>query len=387
MVTNGTETPRIYLDYQASTPEDPRVSAAAAPFQSLHFGNPHASNHAFGWDADAAIADARLRIGLAIGADPDEVVFTSGATEANNLAVIGAARASPPGRRRVLVSAIEHKCVLGAARSLEQEGFTVETIPVDHNGLIRPTDVAALVDDRTALVSVMVVNNEVGTAQPLSEIAAAVHAVGAVLHSDAAQALAILPIDVVKMGVDLLSLSGHKAYGPKGIGALYVGRHLSPRPRPLFHGGGQEGGLRPGTLPTPLCVGLAMACDIIRTERDVETARIAELRQMLLTLLRETEPELVVNGLAAHPGNLNVRFPGVDASLLVNALQPSLAVSTGSACTSGIPEPSHVLRAMGRSTQEADESIRISLGRFTSVTDIVVASRLLASAVSQLRNI
>lgn len=375
------------MDYQASTPEDPRVTAAMAPFQTRRFGNPHASNHAFGWDADAAIDDARLRIGLTIGADRNEIVFTSGATESNNLAVIGAARAAPPSRRRILVSAIEHKCVLGAARSLEQEGFTVETIPVDADGFIRPTDVAARVDECTALVSVMAVNNEVGTVQPIAEIAAAVHAVGAIFHSDAAQALAVVPIDVVAMGVDLLSLSGHKAYGPKGIGALYVGHHLSPRPRPLFHGGGQEGGLRPGTLPTPLCVGFGAACDIIRAERDAEVERLASLRQKLLCLLVAMVPVLKVNGRPGHPGNLNLRFPGVDAFLLLNDLQPSLAASTGSACTSGIPEPSHVLRAMGKTAEEADESIRLSLGRFTKHSDVEAAAELISSAVRRLSDL
>jgi cysteine desulfurase len=384
MGLEGIKTPGIYMDYQASTPEDPRVSAAMAPFQGLRFGNPHATNHAFGWDADAAITDARLRIGLAIGADPDEVVFTSGATEANNLAVIGTARAAPRSRRRILVSAIEHKCVLGAARSLEQEGFTVETIPVDSDGFVRPADVAALVDEQTALVSVMAVNNEVGTLQPTAEIATATHAVGAVFHSDAAQALAVMPVEVLAMGVDLLSLSGHKAYGPKGIGALYVGRHLSPRPRPLFHGGGQEGGLRSGTLPTPLCVGFATACDIIRAERDTEVERLTKLRQELLRLLIASVPELKVNGRPGHPGNLNLRFPGVDASLLLNDLQPSLAASTGSACTSGIPEPSHVLRAMGQSAEEADQAIRLSLGRYTTHTDVEAAAELISSAVRRL---
>lgn len=375
------------MDYQASTPEDPRVTAAMVPFQTRRFGNPHASNHAFGWDADAAIDDARLRIGLTIGAAPNEIVFTSGATESNNLAVIGAARAAPPSRRHILVSAIEHKCVLGAARSLEQEGFKVETIPVDADGVIHPADIAARVDECTALVSVMVVNNEVGTVQPIAEIAAAVHAVGAVFHSDAAQALAVVPIDVLAMGVDLLSLSGHKGYGPKGIGALYVGNHLSPRPQPLFHGGGQEGGLRPGTLPTPLCVGFGMACDIIRAERDAEVERLASLRQELLRLLGAMVPALKVNGRPGHPGNLNLRFPGVDAFLLLNDLQPSLAASTGSACTSGIPEPSHVLRAMGKTAEEADESIRLSLGRFTTYADVEAAAELISGAVRRLSGI
>ncbi|WP_298332347.1 cysteine desulfurase family protein [Asticcacaulis sp.] len=387
MALKGAKSLGIYMDYQGSTPEDPRVSAAMVPFQSLRYGNPHASNHAYGWDADAAIADARLRIALAIGGEPDEIIFTSGATEANNLAVIGAARAAPLHRRRVLVSAIEHKCVLGAARSLEREGFTVETVPVDADGFVHPADVAARIDERTALVSIMAVNNEVGTIQPIAEIAAIVHAAGAIFHSDAAQALPVIPIDVAAMHVDLLSLSGHKAYGPKGIGALYVGRHVTPRPRPLFHGGGQEGGLRPGTLPTPLCVGFGEACEIVRAERNFEVEGIAKLRRELLRRLQAAVPSVEVNGQSGHPGNLNLRFPEIDASVLLNDLQPSLAVSTGSACTSGIPEPSHVLRAMGKTAEEAEQSIRLSIGRYTTWADVERAADLISEAVHRLREI
>ena len=268
----------IYMDYQATTPADPRVVEAMRPYWSTMYGNPHSADHAFGWSADAAVETARGRVAALIGADPDEIVFTSGATEANNLAVLGLVRASPPARRRIVVSAIEHKCVLAAARAAAEEGFEVITVPVGADGIVDPRAVAAVIDERVALVSVMAVNNEIGTVQPLPEIAALCAAAGVVFHTDAAQALNALPIDVAALGADLLSLSAHKAYGPKGIGALFVRRGLHVRPKPIIHGGGQEGGLRSGTLPTPLCVGFGEACHILADERDDDAERIRLLR-------------------------------------------------------------------------------------------------------------
>jgi cysteine desulfurase len=376
MGTRGAEG-GIYMDYQATTPADPRVVEAMQPYWSVMYGNPHSADHAFGWSADAAVETARGHIAALIGADADEIVFTSGATEANNLAVLGIARASPPARKRIVVSAIEHKCVLAAARAAAVVGFEVITVSVGADGIVDPRAVAAVVDDRTALVSVMAVNNEIGTVQPLSEIAALCAAAGAVFHTDAAQALNALPMDVAALGADLMSLSAHKAYGPKGIGALFVRRNLHVRPKPIIHGGGQEGGMRSGTLPTPLCVGFGEACRILAEEREDDAKRIGALQDRFLAMLLKTVPGLRVNGNRAsrHPGNLNLLFPAIDASLLLQNLHPNVAASTGSACTSGQPEPSHVLRAIGLSPDDATASIRFSIGRFTTEYDVDEAAQ------------
>lgn len=362
----------IYMDYQATTPADPRVVDAMKPYWSAMYGNPHSVEHAFGWSADAAVEIARGHIAALIGADPDEIVFTSGATEANNLAVLGIARASPPARKRIVVSAIEHKCVIAAARAATDEGFEVITVPVGTDGIIDQCAIAAAVDDRVALVSVISVNNEIGTVQPLSKIAALCAEAGVVFHTDAAQALNALPIDVATLGIDLISLSAHKAYGPKGIGALFVRRNLHVRPKPIIHGGGQEGGLRSGTLPTPLCVGFGEACRILADERDGDVKRIRVLHDRFFAELLKTVPRLIMNGdqAARHPGNLNLLFPSIDASLLLQNLHPNVAASTGSACTSGQPELSHVLRAIGLSAEDANASIRFGIGRFTTEDDV-----------------
>ena len=372
----------IYMDYQATTPADPRVVEAMQPYWSALYGNPHSADHAFGWSADAAVEMARGHIAALHGADPDEIVFTSGATEANNLAVLGIARASPVTRKRIVVSAIEHKCVLAAARAAADDGFEVTTVPVDSDGIVDPRVIAAVLDDRVALVSVMAINNEIGTVQPLSEIAALCAAAGAVFHTDAAQALNALPMDVAALGVDLMSLSAHKAYGPKGIGALFVRRGLRVRPKPIIHGGGQEGGLRSGTLPTPLCVGFGEACRILASERGGDVKRMCVLRDRFLAELLKTVPDLKLNGnqVVRHPGNLNLLFPSTDASVLLQHLHPHVAASTGSACTSGQPEPSHVLRAIGLSPDDANASIRFSIGRFTTEDEVDEAARHVSEA-------
>lgn len=379
----------VYMDYQASTPLDPRVFAAMRPHLDgpQMLGNPHATDHAYGWDADAAISEARALIARAIGADADEIVFTSGATEANNLALLGAARASAPERREIIVSAIEHKCVLAATRSLAEEGFRIHVIPVDAAGVVDLGALAARISPSTAIVSVMAVNNETGVAQPIAAIGELCRAAGVLLHSDAAQALAVMHLDVDQSNVDMLSLSAHKTYGPKGIGALYVRRDRRDRIRPIMFGGGQEDGLRPGTLPTPLCVGFGAACALVSETRPQEARRVAALRDKLLDRLSATLPDLRVNGAMAgrHPGNLNIRIPGIDAELLLAAARPRLAAATGSACTSGLTEPSHVLTAMGLSASEASESIRLSLGRFTDEADVQEAASALIRAVEEIR--
>ena len=373
----------VYLDYQATTPADLRVVEAMQPYWSGVYGNPHSADHAFGWQADAAVEAARAEIAGLIGADPDEIVFTSGATEANNLAILGIARAASPSRRRIIVSAIEHKCVLAAARAAVEEGFEVTTLPVAPDGIVDIDALTAALDDRVALVSVMTVNNEIGTIQPIEKVGELCRSLGIIFHTDAAQALSFLEIDVDKFNVDLMSLSAHKVYGPKGIGALYVRRDSRIRPKPIIHGGGQEYGLRSGTLPTPLCVGFGEACRIISMEGRSMNAPLAGMRDYFLKQVLETVPDLKINGSmsARHPGNLNVQFPGLEAQIILNGLQPHVAASTGSACTSGQPEPSHVLRAIGLSNSEAESSIRFSLGRFTTPDEINRAVSLIGYTV------
>ncbi|MDP9734518.1 UNVERIFIED_ORG: cysteine desulfurase [Rhizobium sp. SORGH_AS260] len=362
----------VYMDYQASTPVDPRVLDSMLPWLQSGYGNPHANDHAYGWEADRAIDDARGKIAALVNAEPEEIIFTSGATEANNLAILGAARAADASRRRVIVSAIEHKCVLGAARSLAEAGFDVQTIPVDDKGLIDLEVLKGIIDDQTALVSVMTINNEVGSIQPIDEVAALCEIHGALFHTDAAQALSVHALDVSSTKIDLMSFSGHKAYGPKGIGGLFVNRSARRRIQPITFGGGQEDGLRPGTLPTFLCVGLGEACAIIAKERDADVARMRRLQSMLIARLQSEFPSALINGTTElrHPGNLNIRIPGVEAELLLARAHPRLAGASGSACTSGIPEPSHVLVAMGQSAVQARAAIRLSFGRFTQEQDI-----------------
>ncbi len=368
----------IYLDYQATTPTDPRVLDRMLPWFTERFGNPHSAEHRHGWEAAEAIDAARREIAALIGASAKEITLTSGATEANNLAVIGAARAQAArdGRRRVITVASEHACVLESARSLRREGFDVVELPVDEGGLLDPETLRAALDDRTALVSVMAVNNEIGVIQPLAEIGRLCREAGALFHTDAAQAVGKIPIDVREIGAALLSISGHKIYGPKGVGALFVRRRPRVPLEPLFHGGGQERGLRSGTLAPPLCVGLGAACAIAAREMEAEAARLAGFRDTMLARLREGVPAIQVNGSLDRriPGNLNVTFPGIEASELMAALD-GVAVSSGSACSSGVGKPSHVLQAIGLDPARVQASIRIGVGRFTTQEEVDVASR------------
>ncbi|MEJ6782158.1 cysteine desulfurase family protein [Aminobacter sp. Piv2-1] len=379
----------VYMDYQASTPLDPRALAAMRPYLEGPggFGNPHAADHGYGWEADSAVINARTLIAKSIGADTDEIVFTSGATEANNLALLGSARAAAPDRREVIVSAIEHKCVLAAARVLTDHGFCIHLAPVDASGIVDVDALANRITSSVAIVSVMTINNETGVTQPIAAIGELCRSKGVLFHSDAAQALAVSAIDVNACNIDLLSLSAHKSYGPKGIGALYVRRQQRNRIQPIMFGGGQEDGLRPGTLPVPLCVGFGAACALLADAGPDERRRLAALRDRMLDDLLTAIPDLVVNGAMAqrHPGNLNVRVPGVEAELLLAAARPNLAAATGSACTSGLTEPSHVLTAMGLSAAEASESVRLSLGRFTNEADVDVAVSAFARAVEEVR--
>ncbi len=379
----------IYLDNQATTACDPRVFAAMRPFFEAEYGNPHSAGHALGRRAADAVEQARAEVAALLGADAREIVFTSGATEANNLAIKGVARhaaglADP--RRRIVTVATEHPCVLESARALRAEGFDVVALPVGRDGLLELAALdAALAAAPTLLVSVMAAHNETGVLQDMGAIAARVHAVGALLHTDAAQAAGKIPLDAGRQGLDLVSISGHKIYGPKGVGALRVRRRPRVRLEPLFSGGGQERGLRSGTLPTPLVVGLGEACRIAAAEMATEAVRVAWLRDRLLGRLCHAIPELAVNGSLARrlPGNLNLRFPGVRATALLAAV-PELAASTGSACASAEIAPSPTLLAMGLAPAEAAGSLRLSVGRSTSAPEIDRAAFLLVAAWEQL---
>ncbi len=378
----------IYLDHHATTPVDSRVVEAMLPFFGEGFGNPSSQTHSFGWRAEAAVEDARERLARAIGAaDPREIVFTSGTTESDNLALKGVARA---GRRRGdhLVTALtEHPAVLDVCRALEAEGFRVTRLPVDSDGLLDPDQVARALTDRTLLVSVMAANSEIGVLQPMEAIARICRERGVLLHSDAAQAVGKLPLDVRALGVDLLSFCAHKLYGPKGVGALYIRRD---RPRvalePLLHGGGHELGRRPGTLAVPLIVGFAKAVEICLAELPAESQRLSGLRDQLWSQLARDLPDLRCNGHPERrlPGNLNVCFTGVEADAILAGLH-EVALSTGSACASGSGEPSHVLRALGLSDALARSAVRFGIGRANTAEELVWVAERLIQLVRELR--
>ena len=378
----------VYLDYQASTPVDPAVIAAMEPFFRLNVGNPHSVDHAAGWAAQQAIDTATAAIAKLIGADADEIVFTSGATEANNLAMLGFAARAPKNRRRMLVSAIEHKCVLAAARAAASRyGLKLETIPVTQDGVIDIDALTALIDDDVLCIAAMAVNNEVGTIQPINEVGRLCAEKGVIFHCDAVQAPLAMPLDVYALNVGSLSLSAHKVYGPKGIGIAFLRRDLQSQIEPLIYGGGQQRNLRSGTLPTPLCVGFGAAVSLLQQNNwTAEFERVRALRDKLESNLSALGA--FVKGNAAnsmrHPGNLNIRFDGYAAEDILAAVQPNLAASTGSACTTGTPEPSHVLSAMGLSANQANSSIRFSLGRFNIDEDVEVATKLVRKALSQI---
>ena len=378
----------IYADYQATTPVDPRVLEKMLPFWGDSFGNPHSNDHIVGWKAAEAVRESVTAVAALIGADPDEIVFTSGATEANNLALFGLARRAPETRRRILVSAIEHKCVLAAARALEErEGFTVETIPVDMKGFLDLNILEDMLDDSVLVTSIMAVNNEVGTIQDLSQIAGMLARYGVVFHCDAAQAPCAIDTAHLAEYADLISLSGHKIYGPQGIGSLYIRRDLHSSMEPIIYGGGQQSGLRSGTVPVPLCVGMSAAADIVLAEGHCERPEVAELRNLFVNLLSDSGFTSGINGPVGkwrHPGNANLQFAGFAAQDILGSVQPRLAASTGAACTSGIPEPSHVLSAMGLGETEAESSVRFSFGRFTSELEVREAATVVTTALQSL---
>ena len=377
---------QIYLDYQATTPLSSRVYDAMKPYYKDKFGNPHSNQHFKGWESNEAVETSREQIASSINADLSEIIFTSGATESNNLAMLGIGLKNEQQRNKVLVSSIEHKCVLSAAQYLSEKGLNVIEVPVNEIGLVDLDFLEQHLDETVLIVSIMDVNNEIGTIQPINQISALCHRVGAIFHSDAAQSMTTKAIDVKRSNVDLLSLSAHKIYGPKGIGALYVEKSIKDRLQPLLLGGGQEQGLRSGTLPTPLCVGFGTAAEIIESERQETILQIAELRNLFYEELKNKRPEIKLIGPNLedrHVSNLSICFNGYDAEDLISLLQPKLAVSTGSACTTGIPEPSHVLSALGLSSEDAKSIIRFSFGKYTERSDTIKATNILLQSLDK----
>jgi cysteine desulfurase len=376
----------IYLDNQATTPTDPRVLAAMSPFLEVDRpGNPH-SDHVVGRKAAGDVERARAEIAALIGAQPHEIIFTSGATEANNLAIQGLAR-SPHKRGRHLVTvATEHKCVLETAAFLERTGFSVTVLPVQKSGLVDLNGLADAISEDTFLVSVMAANNEIGTLQPLEQIAELCRSRGAIFHSDAAQAAGNVALDVKAIGLDMMSLSGHKLYAPIGIGALYVSDYMAPALEPLILGGGQERGLRSGTLPPHLCVGFGAACAIATAEMTQDAELSVRLRELFLSIVSAAIPNVRVNGdpTLRLPGSLNLTLPGVDADRLVGGLQPDVALSTNAACNSGVLMPSYVLRALGLSEGDAASTIRLGFGRFNNAQEVESAAHRLLAVASRI---
>ncbi|MEJ5315288.1 MULTISPECIES: cysteine desulfurase family protein [Anaerolinea] len=373
----------IYLDYNATTPCDPRVVHAMLPYFTEIYGNPANGLHILGRKAARAIETAREQVAALLGSLGGEIFFTSGATESNHLAILGASEYAPSTRRKIITCAIEHKSVLAPCNRLRENGFDVIILPVDENGLVRLTDLENFLDENTFLVSIQAANNEIGTIQPIAEITALAHRYGALVHTDAAQAVGKIPVNVETLGIDLLSLSAHKLYGPKGIGALYVrGGKRKIALRPLLEGGGQENGLRAGTSNVPGIVGLGAACEIIAAEIGNESTRIQHLRDELEENLLAKIPNLRINARFAPrlPNTSNLTFNEEADALLLRL--PCLMMSTGSACNTGAPEPSHVLQAIGLTRQQASSSIRISLGRMTKEEDIQVITEQIFSAIS-----
>ena len=376
----------VYLDHQATTPLDPRVLEAMLPWLTGDFGNAASRQHAFGWAAESGVAAAREEIAAALGAEPREIVFTSGATESNNLALLGAARAARGRGNHVVTSAVEHRAVLDPCRQLAAEGFEVTVLAPDAMGRTAVEAVAAALTDRTVLVTLMAANNEVGTLNPVAEVAALCSSRGVLFHTDAAQAFGKVPFDV-RFGVALASLSAHKLYGPKGVGALYV----RARPRvplsPIVFGGGHEGGLRSGTLNVPGIVGFAAAVRLAREEGAQERLRLVALRNRLDGTVRGALDGVTLNGAPVDrlPGNLSLSFAGVDGERLIAALR-DVAVSSGSACTTASAEPSHVLRALGVLDALAKATLRFGLGRFTTVAEVDFAAAQVVEVVRRLRS-
>ena len=373
------------MDYQATTPVDPRVAEAMAPYWTQAFGNPHSAGHGYGAEAREAVDLARSQVADFIGANDAEICFVSGATESCNLAILGLAAAAGD-RRHVVTVATEHPAVLEAVRSLQCRGFVVDVVPVSDDGILELEALREVVSERTLFVSVMLANNEIGVIQPIADVVAISHSAGAYVHTDATQAAGRVAVDVQELGVDLLSLSAHKFYGPNGIGVLYVRDAVRPEMRPLLAGGTQERGLRPGTLATPLVAGIGAASAVAQREWTQDATRMKELTASIhASLLREHPSMRTFGSLSSRiPGSLCVGFPGVLADQLVAATSDRVAISTGAACSTGSPAPSHVLEALGCSPEILATGIRISLGRPTTWEDAALATEAIGDAVQLL---
>ncbi|VVE21965.1 cysteine desulfurase [Pandoraea terrae] len=377
----------IYMDYSATTPVDPRVVEKMVPYLNQHFGNPASRSHSYGWSAEEAVETAREHVAALLNADPREIVWTSGATEGNNLAIKGAAHFYSGRGKHLITVKTEHKAVLDTCRELERQGFEVTYLDVQEDGLLSVDALRAALRPDTILVSVMMVNNEIGVIQPIAQIGDICRERGIVFHCDAVQAAGKIPIDLDTLKVDLMTVTAHKVYGPKGIGALYVRRKPRIRIEAQIHGGGHERGMRSGTLPTHQIVGMGEAFRLARLEQADEAARVGALRDRLLAGLREME-EVYVNGSLEHrvPHNLNISFNFVEGESLIMGIK-GVAVSSGSACTSASLEPSFVLRALGRSDELAHSSIRLTLGRFTTRAEVDSVIDQLRGTVEKLRSL
>jgi cysteine desulfurase len=379
----------VYMDNNATTRTDPRVVEVMLPFFTHQYGNAASRNHVFGWKAEEAVEQAREQVAALIGASPKEVVFTSGATESDNLALKGVAAMYRRKGNHVITAVTEHHAVLDPCRRLEREGFRITFLPVDRYGRVAPTQVAEALTDQTILVSIMTANNEIGTLQPVAAIGALCKERGILFHSDAVQAVGKVPVDVQAQGIDLLSISAHKLYGPKGVGALYV-RRRDPHVRlePLFEGGGHERGMRSGTLPVPLIVGFGKACQLCQDEMAKEAERLRGLRERLRQGLMDHLEDTFLNGHPTDrlPGNLNLSFAHVEGEALMMSMR-NVAISSGSACTSASIEPSYVLKALGISDELAHGSLRFGLGRFNTEDDVAFVTAEVIHHVKRLREL
>jgi len=377
---------QIYLDNQATTPLDPEVFSAMSPWFTEKFGNASSRNHTYGWEAEEAVEIARESVAAIIGSLPKEIIFTSGATEANNIALQGAAKNYQNQGRHIITLKTEHKAVMDVCQHLSKDGFDITYLPVDKDGILDVNKFEDAIRDDTILASVMHVNNEIGVIQPIKELGAICKNKGVIFHVDAAQSLGKIPINVDYMGIDLLSISAHKFYGPKGIGGLYI-RRKNPRIQlqPIMFGGGHERGIRSGTLPVPNIVGMGRACDLAADVMNEENLKITTLRDALLQGIRDENPNALVNGSMEYrvAGNLNMSFPGVNNEAIIAAI-PEIAISSGSACTTSTMEPSHVLLALGMSKEEAYSSLRFGIGRFNTEQDIQIAVKSMNGCMKKL---
>lgn len=376
----------IFMDYQSTTPVDPRVMDAMIPYFTQKFGNPHSRSHAYGWEAEEACEVAREHVAHLINADAKEIIFTSGATESNNIALKGVGHFYKDKKNHIITVVTEHKCVLDSARHMEMEGFEVTYLPVMPNGLVDLAVLKAAMKPSTLLVSIMAVNNEIGVIQPLAEIGKMCRENGVFFHTDAAQAFGKIPLDVEAMNIDLMSISGHKIYAPKGVGALYVRRRPRVRIDAIFSGGGQERGMRSGTLPTPLVVGLGEAARIAKEEMAADAERIRYLSDKFLKKVMDEVPDVFMNGdrEQRYPGCINLSFAYIEGESMIMAIK-NLAVSSGSACTSSSLEPSYVLRSIGVGEELAHTSIRFGFGRFTTEAEVDEAIRIVSGSIEKLR--